>query len=323
MDAYQGVVKDIDLALWRGSYTIDSLKIDKIDAKVKEPFIEVNKIDLSVQWRSLFKGEIVGEIDCYQPKINFAFGESSEQTQTGEEEDWTKVVKSLIPIKINRFAISEGEIALTNILTEPKTDLPLKDFQLEITNIQNVEEQVTDSLPSSIVASGTASDYGGTLYFNASAYLLKEIPDFDYNLGFEDVNLISLNPLAKYYTGMDFEKGTISIYSEMAMKDQTFEGYIKPLVKEMRIFNWKEDNRPLGQWIKEFFSEGIQEIFENQKKQQFATRVPIQGQLDNINTNIWLTVFNSFKNAYIKAFEYKLDKSIDFKDLQAKTEKKK
>jgi hypothetical protein len=315
MDVYRGQVHDVDLALWRGAYAIDSLVIVKKETELDKPFIKVPRIDLSIQWEALLNMEIVGEVICQQAVVNFAFSETAANAQTGEEEDWTAVVKELIPIRINHFEIVNGQIALTNVLAKPSTDLPLREFNLSISNIQNVYEK-GDSLPSSIVATGLAPDYGGRLDFKANAMLLKQHPDFDYELSFEEVNLTTLNPIAKYYTDMDFEEGTISLYSEMAMKDQAYTGYVKPLIKDMKIFKWKEGDRTAGQWLKEFFGEGIQEIFENQKREQFATKVPIEGKLQDVKTNIWLTILNAFKNAYINAFEYELDQSIDFGDIE-------
>lgn len=316
LETYEGRVEDVDLMLIRGAYAIDDLVISKREAELEEPFIDIPRTDLSVQWSALFDGEIVGEVVCTGAIINFAFGEEEATSQTGAEEDWTQVVKDLIPIKINRFVIKNGEIALTNVWATPSTDLPLDSFNLEILNIQNTLEEDADALPSKITASGIAPDYGGQLHFDADAMLLKTFPDFDYEMRFEGVNLKNLNPIMEHYTDMDFEKGRISIYSEMAMKDQQFEGYVKPLIEDMRIFNWKEDDRSLGQWFKEFFGEGIQEVLENQPRQQFATKVPMSGTVEDVKTALWPTLINTLRNAYFNAFKYELDKSVQFEDLE-------
>jgi len=320
METYRGRIADVDLELWRGAYTIDSLIFEKIDTDIEEPFIQVRKMDLSIQWDAIWAGEIVGEVICYNPALHFSFGEEEEDTQTGVEEDWTKVVKDLIPIRINRFEMQAGKISLTNILTQPATDLPLESFNLKILNIQNVIEQ-EQALPSTIEATGSAPNYGGQLSLKAEAMLLKQVPDFDYDLSFENLNLTTLNPIIKYYSGMDVEAGTISMYSEMAMKDQKYNGYVKPLVRDMKIFTWKEEDRPFKQWLKEFLGEGLQELFENQRLQQFATKVPFEGEFETVQTDIWMTILNALKNAYIKAFDYELDRSIDFGNVDFNTKK--
>jgi hypothetical protein len=105
------------------------------------------------------------------------------------------------------------------------------------------------------------------------------------------------------------------MYSEMAMKDGRYQGYFKPILMDAKIFKWKEKDRSLGDGIKEFFSEGIQEMFENHKQDQTATRVPIEGTVAAGQADIWKTITSAFVNAYIEAFRFQLDHTIDFNDL--------
>jgi hypothetical protein len=323
MENYRGHIKDVDLALWRGAYIIDDLDIVKIGTEIEEPFVYIKTVDLSVQWNALFKGAIVGEVEADEPVINFAFSKEEEKSQTGMEEDWVSIVTDLIPIRINRFTVKNGTIKLINLFSElEKGDLSLDAINLEVLNIQNVTDNSV-ALPTSIKMDADAPGYGGQLNVTANAMLLKQIPDFDYNLQFENATLIEFNPLIENYTGMNVEAGKLSLYSEMVLNDGNFEGYFKPLLEDLRIFDWKEENRNFGQWIKEFFSEGIKEVFENQKKEQFATRIPIKGSLDNLKANIWLTIINAFKNAYISAFQHQLDQTINFKEIKLANEAKK
>lgn len=315
MEEYRGHIEDVDLALWRGAYMIDDLDIVKIGGDIEEPFVYIKTIDLSVQWKALFKGAIVGEVETNEPIINFAFSKDEDKSQTGTEEDWVKIVTDLLPIQINRFKVNDGKVKLVNLFSELKEgDLTLEAIHLEILNIQNVTDNSV-ALPTDITLTANAPGYGGQLNLTAKAMLLKEVPDFDFNLKLENAKLVAFNSLIEYYTGMNAEAGAFNLYSEVAMKDSNFEGYFKPLLEDLRIFDWKEENRNFGQWIKEFFSEGVKEVFENQKKEQFATRVPIKGSLDNVKANIWLTIINAFKNAYIGAFQHQLDQTITFKEV--------
>jgi hypothetical protein len=71
---YPGHVEDIDLALIRGAYVIKDIRIDKADTVTGKrdsiPFFTSPAIDLSVEWKALFKGKIVGEIALEEPRIN-------------------------------------------------------------------------------------------------------------------------------------------------------------------------------------------------------------------------------------------------------------
>ncbi|WP_247237194.1 DUF748 domain-containing protein [Telluribacter sp. SYSU D00476] len=319
MDGYTGRIEDVNISLLRGAYQIEGMNIQKVNGQVKEPFIKIPLTDLSVEWESLWKGKLVGEVITYNGEINFAFSEDEGSSQTGVENDWTQVVKDLMPIEINRFAIVDGQIDLTNVISQPGTDLSMKNFQLQIENIRNVEEKGA-RLPSPVRASGDLQGYGGKLNFKADMNLLKKMPDLDYQLNFDNVQLVELNKLAREYADIDFEKGTISIYSELAMYDGKLEGYVKPLTKDMQIFKLKEENnkeekRGVGGFIKELLAEGGKEILENQKKEQVATNIPLQGDVSNVNTSIWPILGGMVRNAYIEAFKAEFDNSVQFYDL--------
>src|SRR5690606_39058656 len=60
---YWGEVEDIDISLIRGAYVIKGLKLDKVNDKEKNiPFLNFPKTDISIHWKSIFRGKIVSEI---------------------------------------------------------------------------------------------------------------------------------------------------------------------------------------------------------------------------------------------------------------------
>lgn len=314
---YTGHVEDVDIALLRGAYQIEDLRIEKIAGKKKQPFLYIPLMDLSVEWKSLFKGAIVGEIEVIRPEVNFSFAKDKASRQTGEELDWTKIVKDLLPININRFVVREGDVSLVSLFDTSKDAIELKNFDVDILNIRNVEDRA-DPLPSPVFAKGDVPGYGGTLKFDSRFNLLRQMPDFNYNLSFNDLQLPKLNSLAKPYTGVDFERGTVSLYSEMAMRDGKFNGYFKPLTNGMRIFDWKEeDGRTVGQFFKELFAEGAAELLENQKTDQIATRIPIGGTAKSVDIDLWTIILNVLWNAYVGAFQKNVDNNVAFKDAKA------
>ncbi|CAN5261259.1 DUF748 domain-containing protein [soil metagenome] len=314
MGDYTGHVEDLDIHLIRGAYQLDDLRIRKINGKIKEPFVFIPKTDLSVEWKSLFKGKLVSEVECYEPEINFAFSESESQSQTGAEVDWTAYLKKLLPININRFAVINGKVNLTSLITQPRADLSLQKFQGEIRNIRNVEDK-DNKLPSPVTASGDVPGYGGTMNFEANMNLLKVVPDLDYKLRFSNLQLVKLNPLARAYANLDFERGTVSVYSEMAMLNSKLNGYLKPLTKGMKIFKINEhEGRSVGKFFTELIAQGGTAILKNQKRDQVATRIPLNGTIENIETATWPTIFGVLRNAYIEAFRGEFDNNITLKD---------
>lgn len=315
LDDYSGSVQDIDIFLLGGSYTINGLVINKKNNNNEVPFLNLPSTDLSIQWKSLWKGEVVSEIICNQPEVNFAFSEDEESSQTGVEEDWTKVIKDLMPIRINRFVINNGKVNLINAVTQPKTDLALKGLNAELLNLQNVTES-SKKLPSPVKATANLEGFGGRMEFNANMLLLKEIPDFEYDLKLLDMEATQLNPMSEYYANLNFEKGSVSIISELALYDNKLKGYFKPIGNDVVVFRFKEDQkRNFKQFFTELFVEVGKTPLTNIKKDQVAAIIPVEGNIDNIESSFWPILFSSVKNAYIKAFEKKVENKEFFSEL--------
>ncbi len=314
MGDYTGHVDDIDIQLIRGAYQLDGLRIRKVNGKIKEPFLYMPKTDLSVEWKSLFKGKLVSEVEAYEPELNFAFSDDEASSQTGAEVDWTAYLKKLLPININRFAVINGKIDLTSLVTQPRADLSLQHFNAEIRNIRNVDD-ANKKLPSPVVATADAPGYSGKMDFSANMNLLKVVPDFDYNMRFTDVQLVKINNLAREYANIDFERGTVSIYSEMAMLDSKLNGYLKPLTKDMKIFKLNEhEGRSVGRFFTELLAQGGTAVLKNQRLDQVATRIPLNGTIDDVKTAVWPTIFGVLRNAYIEAFRGEFDNNITLQD---------
>jgi len=327
IDGYEGSISDVDIHLIRGAYSIHDLKLFKINGRDKVPFIDIPVADLSVEWSALFKGSVVGEVIFEKPKLNFIGGDGDEtkkpgnDTQTGEGVDWTKPIKDLMPLQINRLEINDGAVFFYDFTTKPKVDINLSQLQLLATNLNNADKQA-EELPSSVVASATSIG-GGTLRLNMDINVLKEIPDFDLNLKFEGINMPALNDFFVAYSDVDIEKGTFNLYSEIVVKDSKITGYVKPIAQNIKVVDWKKDKKNPLNLAWQAIVGVVAEFFENQKEDQFATKVPIQGSLKDIKSGVWPTIWNVFRNAFIQAFARNTDDTIKFTDSiqQANAEK--
>lgn len=309
---YTGSIEDVDLHLWRGAYEIEKLKLDEIKDEVPVPFVLIEKVDLSVQWEALFKGAVVGEVVMHRPEIIFAAGSSEGTGQTGEDTDWTEPLKELMPLTINRFEVVNGKVSYLDLYSKPEVDIYVENLALVIHNLNNVEDK-NKKLPSTLKAKGTSIG-DGKLEVDMQMNALKQVPDFDANLSFTEVDMKSLNNFLKAYGKFDVEKGQFNLYSEIVLNEGNFSGYVKPVMEDIKILNWEKDSKDKDN-IFQFMWEGIVgvagEIFENQSKDQVATRVPIEGKVDNVKTDTWKTILNILRNAFIEAFNREIDHSVN------------
>ncbi|MEI9917772.1 MAG: DUF748 domain-containing protein [Bacteroidota bacterium] len=319
LEGYRGSIYDVDIHLYRGAYSIDSLRIFKIDGNKEVPFVDIPLTDLSVEWSALFDGAIVGEVVFDHPRLNFIggnYGSKDEETrepagnQAGGGVDWTKPVKDLMPLKINRLEIQHGTINFHNFTTKPKVSIALEDLQAVALNLNNASDQ-EERLPSTISATATSIG-GGRLTLNAGMNALKEIPDMDLDLKFEQISMPALNDFFMAYAKVDIEKGSFNVYSEITIDSGMITGYVKPIAVGVKVVDWDKDKQKPLNLLWQSFVGLVQEVFKNQKENQFATKVPVEGNLNNVKTGVWPTVWNIFENAFVRAFDRNTDNTVHF-----------
>lgn len=173
-------------------------------------------------------------------------------------------------------------------------------------------------LPSNLSADAISIG-GGNLHLEGQMDLVKQIPDMDLALSLENANATALNDFTDHYAGIDFDKGTFNLYSELAIADGYLKGYLKPILKDTKLIG-KEDAFLETLW--EGFVGFFKFVLKNQKQNTLATKVPIEGDLNDVKTKTWPTVTNIFKNAWIKAFKGIVDNDIEFENVQETAKKK-
>src|SRR6187431_1119144 len=172
LKGYKGKIKDVDIHLYRGAYRIDSLVIEKIEKNTTKPFFAAKSIDISIEWKSLFKGAIVAEFSVEQPVLNFI--KKGGNIQAGGNNDFISTVKKLSPVNINYVEIIDGQIHYLDLTSKPKIDIAAKQVFATAKNLRNVEDK-DKILPSSIKLTANIGG-NGTIKSDAQLNALKDIP---------------------------------------------------------------------------------------------------------------------------------------------------
>lgn len=314
---YTGSISGVNICILKGEYRIKDLVIYKRGNEESKPLFKIPATDLSVQWAALKEGSVVGEVEMYNPELNIIMvdGDSDKAgSQTGTDVDWTEPLKELMPLTINRFTITNGKLSYLDPVQEPNVDIFANDLEIVATNLSNATD-LEHELPSKIVATGSSIG-GGKMYMTTRINILKKIPDLDYEFKFEGVDISSLNTFSSAYAALDFEGGNLDLYSEMAIKDGKIEGYFKPVLEDIDLIDFSEEiSNPL-KLVWEGLTALVLEIFENQGNDQFATKIPLTGDLNTPETKFFPTIINVLRNAFIQAFQKKVDDTVDFESVE-------
>jgi len=312
---YRGHVSRIHIQLIRGAYKIVGLKIEKSTGTVPVPFIDIPVMDLSIQWKELFHGSLVGEVEVTRPQVNFVNAPSEEESQTGMEKGWKETLESLFPFNLNRFQVNAGDLRFRDFNRTPRVDIYITNLFATATNLTNSRD-VRDKLPAGLIARGKTIG-GGDLDLSLRMNPLADAPTFTVAAGVSNVNLVALNDFMRAYGNFDVQSGTFQVYSEIAAADGRFEGYVKPFFQNLDIFDWdKERKKSILDKFWEAIVAGIGALFKNQPRDQLATRIPLSGTFEKTDVDLWATIGGVLRNAFVRALLPKVDRSVQLEDIE-------
>lgn len=317
VDGYTGEVKSIRLSLIKGSYTLSGFRINR-DEGTRKPveYCQAENAAVTIQWKSLLKKHITCSVLIDTPVVVI-----TKIKKTVEEKEDTislpTLLKRLVPFTVNSIEINNGTIQFIDKETSPNVDVSMKSVHVRALNLTNIPDR-RDSLPSTIAVQ--AYIYGGNLNVNMKMNPLASNPAFDLNLELKNTNLVLLNDFLKAYGNFTVNKGTFSIFTEMAARDGNFKGYVKPLIENLDVLGPEDRNTSFFHKVWESIVGTIGQVFKNQKKDQQASKIPIEGKFSKPKIKVLYAIGEVLKNAFIQALVPAIDNEINLSKVS--TEKK-
>lgn len=198
MPGYYGHIDDIDMAIIRGAYQIDSVYLDKVDSVTQErtPLFSASHIDLAIEWKPLFKGKLVGKVTIDDPAITFTKEKAEPEQLQQDSTSFKDVADGLMPLNINRLQINNGSVHYIDSLSKPPVNIRMTDIHVTALNLQNSYDSAA-LLPARIRAD--AQVYKGQLSIDVKLNPLAREPTFDLNAELKDTDLTELNKFFEAY----------------------------------------------------------------------------------------------------------------------------
>lgn len=316
---YYGHADDLDLALIRGAYRIEGIFLDRVDSVSHErtSFVAAHVIDLSVEWKALFHGSVVGELVIDHPSVSF----TKDKVEPAEvQKDTTSLgdlLDDLMPLRINRVEVNGGEVHYRDLASSPKVDVQMDDFDVLALNLRNSYDS-TDVLPARVRA--TASVYGGRFDLGMRLNPLARDPAFDMDVGLEGMRLTEFNDFFQAYANVDVNKGVFGLYSEIATEDRRFAGYVKPVIKDLDVLGPEDRGDTFFRKLWEGLAGTAGAVLTNRKHDQVATKLEFSGELDQPDTHLFYAIVDLVRNAFIRAIQPSIDREISIVNVGEKSE---
>lgn len=305
MGDYRGQIADVDLALWRGAYRINGLSIIKDERDVPVPFVNAPQIDISVSWVDLWRERaVVAWVEFDRPEVNFVDGQSSDDSQTGEGVDWREQLNKLLPITLNEVRVVDGTLGFYNFSASPPVKIHANAINASLYNLTNVADEQGDRVAR---FEGTAQllDHA-PLEATAVFDPFHNFEDFKFRVRATGIQLPRLNDLANAYGRFDFKSGNGDLVVEASAEDAQLSGYIKPLLRNVEVFDWQQDvedqDKGFLRSIWEAVVGGSEKLLKNQRQDQIATRVELSGSTRQQDISAFQAFIGILRNGFIQAF---------------------
>jgi hypothetical protein len=223
-----------------------------------------------------------------------------------------------IELRVDRLDVMKSTLGFVDQASNPPYRIALTSADISLEQLSNQKAQGTAVAR----VSGKLNGSGAT---RAVVKIRPETRNADIDVKAEvvDVDMRSLNDLVRAYGGFGVVEGQLSMYSELRMDNGTINGYVKPLFRGVK----PGDNPPgepktFGKRLYEGLVGIAAKILKNRPRAEVATVVPITGQVDRPQVDIWAAVGGLLRNAFLSAIlpGFEPEKSPRAGERPAKTE---
>jgi hypothetical protein len=135
--------------------------------------------------------------------------------------------------------------------------------------------------------------------------------DFTVNVAIENTQMPAMSDLFRAYGNFDIKAGLFSFYAELTVKNNTMNGHVKPLFKDMQVYD-RRTAPEKGIFHKLYIgmAGGIAKLLENRSRKEVATKATISGSFDNPNTSTMQVILNLIRNAFISSILPGFEKEV-------------
>ncbi|HTG33436.1 MAG TPA: DUF748 domain-containing protein [Thermoanaerobaculia bacterium] len=233
-------------------------------------------------------------------RLDYRHTEATAAAEKARGKEVAKVAKDQQPamlVEIERLRLVDGNLGLVTPVKDRRVRLFVSGADLDVTNISSGFREG----PAKAKLTGHFMGHGSA---RASATFRDATkgPDFNLLVAVDGASLPSINDFLRAYGKFDAAQGTFSVYSEVKVHNGRIDGYVKPLFKDVKIYDPQQDKKkPVLKKLYEKIVGGVSHLLENRPRDQVATVADLSGTISDPNTSTWEIIVRLVSNAFVKA----------------------
>lgn len=281
LDYLKPITERYNVAVRQGTLSVDGTVEYRSDGGTLAVVRELTADSLDVDW-----------IHTAQTRV------AEQQTTQKLKETAAEVSnKPEMLLRVDHARIRKSAFGFMNAAAQPTHRLFIADTDAEIKNLSNHFTEGT----AVVTLRGKFMGSGATV-MNATFRPEKNGPDFDLAVRIDDTDMRTMNDLLRAYGKFDVVSGLFSFYSELSVKNREINGYVKPLFRDLKAYDKRQDqDKSAFRKLYEKLVGGVSKLLENRPRDEVATKAEIKGRLDDPKASTWQVVVNLIRNAFFKA----------------------
>jgi hypothetical protein len=299
---------DLDVHIIRGAYSFDGI-VGKVKGQ-KNPFLEIEKVDVSIAWREIFKGKVVTDIEVIAPDFSYTNELKDAIAKSPKKQDQAETAKDkLFPVKIERVDLKQGVVKLDDYpsLEENK--------KFTVTNIEGRLTNLTADKKFPLSFFNLKATLFGNSVVKTAGHLntLAKPMEWDVDGELRGFDMTSANQFLKRKVPLTFTKGKLDLYAEAESTHGKIEGYVKPFLKNIDVIKTKENFKGPKHWFIEIVTAVGNLVLRASDTKSVATRIPFSMDKSGVHVDSG----EALSKAIQHGFEQQLSPGVEDKyDLE-------
>ncbi|HWV45214.1 MAG TPA: DUF748 domain-containing protein [Nitrospira sp.] len=293
------------------SVKVSGLRIADLMPIVGAYHLVVNRGTFSATGRIMHEKQMVLSLESFVlegAKIAYVYQEETKSKQRRQlERGAERAAKAhrdpSFVFKVGHGEIFNSEVEFVNRSTDPAYRVFLTDVNADIENFSNRLEEGTGvvKITGKFMGSGPAVVTGT---FRPE----KPRPDFNLAVKIIKTDVTTLNHVLRAYGDADTHHGKFALFSELTVKNNRIDGYVKPLFRDVDVYDPERDqDKTLSHKIYRAIVDGVMSLLENIPRDEVATKGDVSGPVENPQSSTWQIIAklvqNAFFNAILPGFE--------------------
>jgi hypothetical protein len=299
----------------RVQYTIANVPLNAFDPEIRAINIAVSGGRLSSRGLLEYSPKLtrvqVDNATIDGVALGYLHAPSTQQAEARRVKETGKQIEKqnnrpAVDISVGEFDITHGSFSYTDKTSNPNYRLFINDTDLALKNLSNHQNQG----PADLALHGQFMGSGDTRV-GGNFLASQHGPAFNLKVAIRNTDLPSMNDILRAYGRFDVAAGQFSVFSEVALKDDNIDGYVKPMFANLKVYDYQKDKGTgVLHQAKELAIGGASHLFKNSSTQQVASEIDLKGKLSSPDLSTWQALAQVLRNAFIEAIIPGFDRAV-------------